>query len=69
MSETVNHPKHYNAHPSGIECIAVVEHMNFCLGNAIKYIWLPAGGEREAPTTQGGRPWLTCSTPSPFASP
>ena len=38
-SETVNHPRHYNAHPSGIECIAVAEHFNFCLGNAIKYIW------------------------------
>lgn len=39
MSDNVNHPKHYNNHPSGIECIQVSEHMNFCLGNAIKYIW------------------------------
>lgn len=37
--ETVNHPKHYNSNPSGVECITVVEHMNFCLGNAMKYIW------------------------------
>lgn len=37
--EMVNHPKHYNEHPSGIECIDVVEHMGFNLGNAIKYIW------------------------------
>ncbi len=37
--EAVNHPKHYNSHPSGVECITVVEHMNFCLGNAMKYIW------------------------------
>ncbi len=37
--DTVNHPKHYNSNPSGIECIQVVEHMNFNLGNAIKYIW------------------------------
>lgn len=37
--DMVNHPPHYTAHPAGIECIAVVEHMNFCLGNAIKYIW------------------------------
>lgn len=35
----VNHPAHYNAHPSGVECIQIVEHMNFNLGNAIKYIW------------------------------
>ena len=39
LDETVDHPSHYNAHPSGVECIDVVEHMNFNLGNAIKYIW------------------------------
>ena len=39
MSPAVNHPSHYTEHPSGIECIQVTEHMNFCLGNAIKYIW------------------------------
>jgi len=42
MSEqpsSVNHPAHYNRHPSGIECIQVIEHMGFCLGNAMKYIW------------------------------
>ena len=38
-SEAVDYPKHYLQHPSGIECIEVTEHMNFCLGNAIKYIW------------------------------
>ena len=37
--EEVNHPKHYTSSASGIECIQVTEHMNFCLGNAIKYIW------------------------------
>lgn len=35
----VAHPAHYTSHPSGIECIEVTEHMSFCLGNAIKYIW------------------------------
>lgn len=39
MADKVNHPKHYNAHPSGIECIDVVEHMNFNIGNAMKYLW------------------------------
>lgn len=39
MSEAVNHPKHYTQHPSGVECIQISEHMNFCLGNALKYIW------------------------------
>ena len=35
----VNHPPHYTQHPSGVECIQITEHLNFCLGNAIKYIW------------------------------
>ena len=38
-ADPVNHPKHYTAHPSGIECIAITEHMNFCIGNAVKYLW------------------------------
>lgn len=37
--ETINHPAHYNRHPSGIECIDVVEHFGFNVGNAIKYLW------------------------------
>lgn len=37
--DKVNHPKHYTEHPSGVECITITEHMSFCLGNAIKYIW------------------------------
>lgn len=35
----VNNPPHYTQHPSGVECIQITEHMGFCLGNAIKYIW------------------------------
>jgi hypothetical protein len=38
-NERINHPRHYNAHPSGVECIEVAEHMTFNLGNAVKYIW------------------------------
>jgi hypothetical protein len=39
MTDQVNNPKHYTSHPSGVECIQITEHMGFCLGNAIKYIW------------------------------
>lgn len=39
MSDPVNHPAHYTSHPSGVECIAITEHMTFLLGNAMKYIW------------------------------
>lgn len=35
----VNHPSHYKSHPSGVEAIEITRHMNFNLGNAIKYIW------------------------------
>lgn len=38
-TDPVNHPAHYTGHPSGVECIKITEHMNFCLGNALKYIW------------------------------
>lgn len=39
MNKLVDHPKHYNEHPSGVECIDIVRHMNFNLGNVIKYLW------------------------------
>jgi len=37
--DPVEHPAHYTSHPSGVECIQITEHMNFNLGNAVKYIW------------------------------
>ena len=37
--DPVNHPAHYTGHPSGIECIQVTEHMDFLVGNAVKYLW------------------------------
>lgn len=38
-TDNVNHPAHYNSHPSGIECIEIARHHNFNIGNAIKYLW------------------------------
>lgn len=38
MSRT-NHPEYYNQHPSGVECINIVRHYCFDIGNAIKYLW------------------------------
>jgi len=43
--DLVNHPPHYKSHPSGVECITITEHFNFCRGNAIKYIW--RAGEKD----------------------
>ena len=37
--EKINHPKHYNEHPAGIECIDVIEPFCFNLGSVIKYVW------------------------------
>lgn len=37
--DPVNHPRHYTSSPAGVECIEVAEHMSFCRGNALKYLW------------------------------
>lgn len=39
LLDMVNHPPHYTAHPSGVECITITEHMGFNVGNAVKYLW------------------------------
>ena len=45
--DPVSHPAHYTEHPSKVECIQITEHLNFCLGNAVKYIW--RAGEKGEP--------------------
>ena len=37
--EQVNHPKHYNQHPAGIECIDIIRHYTCDIANALKYLW------------------------------
>jgi hypothetical protein len=49
--DQVNHPSHYTTHPSGIEAIQITRHMNFNLGNAIKYVWR-AGLKDQSKTIQ-----------------
>lgn len=39
MKDMVNHPDHYTDHPTGVECIDIVEHLPFNRGAAIKYLW------------------------------
>jgi hypothetical protein len=39
MVDNVNNPAHYNAHPSGVECVTIAEHFTFNVGNAVKYLW------------------------------
>lgn len=45
MYDEIAKPRHYNVHPSGVECIQITEWANFCLGNVIKYVW--RAGEKE----------------------
>lgn len=37
--DNVNHPKHYNNVPGGVECIEIARLLNFDLGNAFKYVY------------------------------
>lgn len=38
-NDPVNRPAHYTSDPSGVECIQIVRHRNFNVGNALKYLW------------------------------
>lgn len=49
--DPVNNPRHYNSHPSGVECIEVTRHMSFNIGNVVKYLWR-AGLKESAPSIQ-----------------
>jgi hypothetical protein len=43
--DKINHPSHYNSGNARcscgrrIECIDITRHLNFNIGNAIKYLW------------------------------
>lgn len=39
MKNDATNPEHYKSDPSGVECIEITEHRDFCIGNAIKYLW------------------------------
>ena len=38
-NKNVNHPKHYNQHPAGIECISIIRNYTCDIANALKYLW------------------------------
>lgn len=44
--DAVDHPSHYTRFP-GVEVIQITEHLNFCRGNAVKYI-ARAGAKDES---------------------
>jgi hypothetical protein len=45
--DIINKSKHYNQHPSGVECIELAERLSFCAGNAFKYVF--RRGEKDDP--------------------
>ncbi len=59
MNNNVEKPTHYTSHPSGIECIEISEHYDFCVGNAIKYLWR-AGLKKEQGCTNIEKKLKTC---------
>lgn len=59
MSDAVNTPQHYTSDASGIECIEVVRHRTFNVGNAIKYLWR-AGRKESAIEDMNKAIWYVC---------
>lgn len=47
----VAHPKYYNGHPTGVECITVIRHYVCDIANVMKYCWR-AGLKCEEGMTQ-----------------
>ena len=47
MTDGIVHPSYYNW-IEGIECMDVVKHFDFCIGNAIKYEW--RAGRKDSET-------------------
>ena len=46
--DEINKAEHYNKHPSGVECIRIIEHFQYNIGAAIKYLWR-AGEKHDDP--------------------
>lgn len=45
--DPINHPAHYASHPSKIEAIEIAARLDFCFGNAFKYVFR-AGAKTNA---------------------
>lgn len=69
-NDDINHPKHYAGYPASIECIDITRHLNFQLGNAVKYIWRAGkkgGLEKEIEDLKKAEwyLWDQCDAPGP----
>lgn len=50
-SDPVKAPSHYRQHPSGVECIEIIQWFPLNIGSAVKYLWR-AGLKEGNPTIQ-----------------
>lgn len=48
-NERVTHPRWYNQHPAGIECIELIRHLPCNFANAVKYLWRCGLKQTETP--------------------
>lgn len=69
-NDDINHPKHYAGYPASIECIDITRHLDFQLGNAVKYIWRAGkkgGLEKEIEDLKKAEwyLWDQCDAPGP----
>lgn len=48
MTDSVNNPKHYSSHPSGVRAIELCRLLPFSIGNAVKYL-MRAGLKESSP--------------------
>jgi hypothetical protein len=37
--DRIKRPRHYTAHPSGIECWDIAQYHDFLFGNVLKFVW------------------------------
>lgn len=45
---SVDNPSHYRVGTSGVECIEIIRHLSFNLGNSIKYLWRLGNKDEDA---------------------
>lgn len=56
--DIINKPRHYNVHPSGVECVEITEHLTGNLANAWKYLWRCEEKEKHAQDLGKGKYYI-----------
>ena len=66
MAEAVNHQAHYAPifESRSIECIDIAQHLDFCRGNAFKYVWragLKGESEKAIEDCEKAKFYMSCA--------